>query len=99
MPQEPLLNIKTYLPSSVDYEKDEFIVVDTMGRAFFVREMNSAMSNFKEESREEVWRKIWNLDVPERVKCFTWLFSHDRLLTNYIKSNKVLGYALCKLCG
>lgn len=42
-------------------------MVDTMGRAFFVREMNSAMSNFKEESREEVWRKIWNLDVLERV--------------------------------
>lgn len=44
-----------------------------------------------EEDINDVWKKIWQLKVQERVKSFVWMFGHDRLLTNFQKSMKGMG--------
>lgn len=31
--------------------------------------------------RESWWKRIWKLQVPERVRCFLWKISHGKLLT------------------
>lgn len=47
---------------------------------------------------DEDWRRVWNLNVLERVKSFMWLLKHDRLLTNASKSKMGLGSTMCSLC-
>ena len=29
-----------------------------------------------------VWRRIWNLEIAEIIKCFIWQTYQERLLTN-----------------
>jgi hypothetical protein len=46
-----------------------------------------------------MWKKIWKLQVPERVRSFIWLLKHGRLLTNYRKSKMGMGSSFCAFCG
>jgi hypothetical protein len=45
------------------------------------------------------WRKVWSLEVQERIRHFMWIVKHNRLLTNYMKHKMHLGNAYCRHCG
>lgn len=47
----------------------------------------------------EVWRKIWKLEAPERVKCFICQVVLGRLITNSRKYKWGLGSEFCSHCG
>ncbi|PNX60889.1 ribonuclease H [Trifolium pratense] len=52
-----------------------------------------------DEDGDSVWRKVWHLKVPERVRTLVWMTVHNRLLTNSLKSEMGLSHALCDSCG
>lgn len=31
---------------------------------------------------DDMWKQIWNIKSPERIKVFMWLVAHNRLTTN-----------------
>lgn len=45
------------------------------------------------------WKHIWNLEVPERIRCFAWQISHGRLVTNDWKFRRGLGDPYCHYCS
>lgn len=51
------------------------------------------------ETDGEVWKKVWKVDVPERVRSFLWIMIHDRLLTNKRKNTMGLRDSSCEHCG
>ena len=46
-----------------------------------------------------LWKIIWRLKVPERVRHFIWIMCHGRLLTNYNKHRMELDSVMCEFCG
>ncbi|CAL1367953.1 unnamed protein product [Linum trigynum] len=37
------------------------------------------------EANDRIWKGIWKLPVPERVRCFTWLVLLGRIATNVLR--------------
>lgn len=52
----------------------------------------------QDHPRQNIWRLIWNLHVPERIRNFTWLATHGRLTTNDIVCKWENSSGLCKIC-
>src|SRR4051812_24930634 len=46
-----------------------------------------------------IWKCIWKLQVPERVRCFIWILNHERFLTGYRRNLHGFGQASYLLCG
>ncbi|KAL4319432.1 hypothetical protein GQ457_18G015740 [Hibiscus cannabinus] len=47
-----------------------------------------------------IWKKIWKLKVPHRVRLFAWLVWHERLLTNVERvRHHMTTSAHCEICG
>jgi hypothetical protein len=57
------------------------------------------LSELDQSEEDVMWKKIWKLQVPERVRSFIWLLKHGRLLTNYRKSKMGMGSSFCAFCG
>lgn len=47
---------------------------------------------------DPIFMRVWNVDVPERVKVFIWLIAHNRVLTWELCNNWFGGYAWCHQC-
>lgn len=45
-----------------------------------------------------IFRSIWKLNVPERVRIFVWKLAHERLLTREIGNRWWDGVAHCPVC-
>ncbi|KAL4282241.1 hypothetical protein GQ457_03G010920 [Hibiscus cannabinus] len=47
-----------------------------------------------------IWKNIWKLKVPHRVRMFAWLVWHERLLNNaeWVRRHKTTS-AHCEICG
>lgn len=41
---------------------------------------------------------VWQLNVPERIRCFTWQIMHGRLATNKTCHSWRFGYPYCPNC-
>jgi hypothetical protein len=46
-----------------------------------------------------LWRRVWKLNVPERVRHFVRSLLHGRILTNNYRNKMGLGSAMCDYCG
>lgn len=53
----------------------------------------------QDRPRQHIWRLIWKLQVPERIRNFTWLAAHGRLTTSDIVSKWDHTSGLCHLCS
>jgi hypothetical protein len=66
---------------------------------FSISSTYDLLADFESSADELIWKKIWKLQIPERVRSFVWLMKHDRLLTNYRKSKMHLSSPYCSFCG
>jgi ribonuclease HI len=57
------------------------------------------MCGHQNEVPDSLWKKIWRLKVPERVRFLMWMVIHNRLLTDSLKSKMGLRHAMCEFCG
>ncbi|CAN1351644.1 Putative ribonuclease H protein At1g65750 [Linum perenne] len=56
--------------------------------------------NMDEESNNEIWKRIWKWEGPQRVRQFLWLALHNRLLTNAERHRRHLtDTAECGACA
>ncbi|XP_058784072.1 uncharacterized protein LOC131658836 [Vicia villosa] len=91
--------IAAILPPSMEPADDRYIIaseedgycsVSSIYRSMHLKEIVAALN---------IWKAIWALHVPERVRFFIWLLKHGRLMTNFRKSMCGLSDAGCPLCG
>ncbi|PRQ55177.1 putative reverse transcriptase zinc-binding domain-containing protein [Rosa chinensis] len=46
-----------------------------------------------------LWKFIWNLQLPPKLKTFTWIVCHDKILTNVQRAKRNLtNENSCPLC-
>jgi hypothetical protein len=48
--------------------------------------------------RNDIWKRIWRLEVPERVRGFVWIVLHRNLMTNERNSRTHLSVSFCDYC-
>ncbi|KAK2459136.1 TMV resistance protein N [Trifolium repens] len=95
-----ILNMLVAIPApSADNGKDLFFWPSEKHGGFTVSSAYEMLMEHEPCAEENIWKRIWNLQVPERVKCFIWLLKHGRLLTNFRKSRMHLGPPFCSFCG
>ncbi|PNY05394.1 ribonuclease H [Trifolium pratense] len=70
----------------------------TMDGNFSIASAYTMLCNLNDDEWDVVWRRIWRLQVLERVRSFIWLVRHDRLITNYRKSKMHICAPWCKHC-
>jgi len=65
-----------------------------------IKEMYNDLCGFDDGYGYDLhWKKIWKLQVLERVRCIVWFMKHERLLTHSHKNMMGLGSAMCDFCG
>ncbi|KAL4354587.1 hypothetical protein GQ457_06G029720 [Hibiscus cannabinus] len=42
------------------------------------------------EETDPIWNQIWTLQVPQRIRCFLWLASRQKLMTNLHRCRRTL---------
>lgn len=94
-----ICKLRSCAPPSTNYIADCFCFAGTTQGFFSIKAMYQEMEESDGEIEDEDWKNIWKVVVPERCRTFLWLLKHDRLLTNFSKSKKGLGYTGCSLCG
>ncbi|GAU26489.1 hypothetical protein TSUD_361220 [Trifolium subterraneum] len=99
MPVDLLHKISAILPPSDVNGDDQQLGSGTGSKKFSVSDMYSVLCGFDNYYEARSWKLLWKLHVTERVKCFIWLVSHDRLLTNSRKAMMGLCHAMCTFCG
>ncbi|KAK9047567.1 hypothetical protein V6N11_053406 [Hibiscus sabdariffa] len=51
------------------------------------------------ENTDPLWNQIWKLQVPQRIRCFLWLASRQKLMTNLHRYRRTLtDDPFCPLC-
>jgi hypothetical protein len=99
LPEEFLKRIAAVIPPSAAEQEDARIMPGNSNNSFSVSNLYLNLKGYHGEVENTTWRKIWRLQVPERVKTFTWMMQHGRLLTNSLKSKMRLCHAMCDFCG
>lgn len=57
-------------------------------------------SSSSPSGERRIWRNIWNLQAPPKVKIFAWRLSRDCLATQRNrKSRKLVSDSTCRTCG
>ncbi|KAL4296041.1 hypothetical protein GQ457_12G028380 [Hibiscus cannabinus] len=51
------------------------------------------------EETDPIWNQIWTLQVPQRIRCFLWLASRQKLMTNLHRCRRTLSDdPYCPIC-
>lgn len=71
LPSYHRLSIQAILPSAIEYEEDKLLVSTKDDHSYAIRSMYRLLMEDVDGSVDrEVWRKVWELKVPERVGMF-----------------------------
>lgn len=61
--------------------------------------MTTVMEHTNYVTHASLFKQIWRLDVPQRIRSFLWLVSLDRILTNAERARRHLAQDdSCTLC-
>jgi hypothetical protein len=90
--------IGALLPPCDNNGNDKQICKENAGGNFSIAGMYHALCNYDLNNIDKVWKCIWRLKVPERVRTFVWMVKHGRLLTNERKHRMGLGSEMCDFC-
>jgi hypothetical protein len=98
LPLDLVNKIISFPPPRNDDGADERIWPgDSLGR-FTVSSAYQLLSGYREAEVEDMWRYIWKLDVPERVRFFIWRLRYGRLPTNKACHRWGFGTPYCAHC-
>ncbi|XP_045810455.1 uncharacterized protein LOC123904892 [Trifolium pratense] len=98
LPQNIINRLFAIVPPKNVAAADRLAWRGTTDGKFSIASAYTMLCNFNDDEWDVVWRRVWRLQVPERVRSFIWLVKHDRLLTNYRKSKMNVCTPWCKHC-
>jgi ribonuclease HI len=99
VPEHILKKIAAVTPPSDDYGDDEWVMAGCSNDSFSVAGMYMVLSGYHGQEEITKWKRIWKLNVPERVRTFMWMMFHERLLTNSLKNTMGVSHRMCTFCG
>lgn len=67
--------------------------------SFSVASAYQIIQGFFEKVRISIWKLMWKLQVPERIRCFAWQINHGRLMANQWKFRRGLADPYCSHCS
>ena len=97
------------IPLSTNDTNDRLVWVENRSGKFTVKsaytlalekQQSSAMGHFSKSSiRKKIWKALWNLNVPQKIKHFSWRVSQDILATKMnLAKWKIAPSGTCELC-
>jgi len=99
LPEEALKSIAACEVTSSDEWKDKLIWDDSTHGGFLVKSALTIIRNEGSKTSASLWRKIWRLKTPQRMRFFIWLTTHDHLMTNAHRVKRGLASdPKCKSC-
>jgi len=99
LPEEALKAIAACEVTSRDDWNDELIWDGSTHGGFSVKSALTIIRNEDSEMSDGMWRTIWRLPIPQRMRFFLWLTAHDRLMTNALRVTRGLASdSRCKAC-
>ncbi|KAL4385217.1 hypothetical protein GQ457_15G009690 [Hibiscus cannabinus] len=100
LPKESLEQIAAIPPPRAEFGEDKPTWRWEDKRHFSTRTAYDFLTNDLGICESNVWRKIWRLGVPQRIRTFIWLAFHERLMTNVEGVRRHLSaLELCGICG
>ncbi|CAI8602874.1 unnamed protein product [Vicia faba] len=78
---------------------DEFFIEGTSETWYSVKDVYTELVRVDDAVEVVRWKRIWKLQVQQRVKSFVCLLAHGRMWTNFQRSIRGLGSAACDICG
>ncbi|KAL4325431.1 hypothetical protein GQ457_11G002310 [Hibiscus cannabinus] len=100
LPKDKLGLIASVLPLQ------DGVSVDTPGwrwedkRCFSTRSAYEYLAHDSPSGDSVNWKRVWKLEVPQRIRVFVWLLFHDRLLTNVERArHHMTSLVTCEVCG
>ncbi|KAL4295600.1 hypothetical protein GQ457_12G010160 [Hibiscus cannabinus] len=86
-------------PDSTDIP-DQVIWRWTSKGNFEVRSAYSNLASGSWDPNHVLWKLIWRMAVPQRLRVFLWVVSRRKLMTNLERCNRHISYSsLCPLCS
>jgi len=99
LPEDILKSIAACEITIGDEWKDELIWDGSTHGGFSVKSVLIIIQNEGSEISDGLWRQIWRLKAPQRMRFFIWLTTHDRLMTNAHRVKRGLATdPKCKSC-
>lgn len=98
LPSEIQIKIKSILPPHQELGADMNLCPRDVFGNFTVASTCSLLCDHASMDRNDNWKRIWRLGVPERVKSFLWLVLHGSLKTNERKNKMHLSTPYCIHC-
>ena len=99
LPEEALKTIATYEVKPRDDWDDEFVWDRSNHGGFSIKSALTLVRNESTEASDGLWREIWRTSIPQRLRFFLWLATHDRLMTNAFRATRGLtSDPGCKAC-
>ncbi|KAF7831789.1 putative ribonuclease H protein At1g65750 family [Senna tora] len=100
LPGDVCARIAAVAPPHADGGEDIPIWKHSRDGNFTVKSCYNSMVRMGVADRSNIWNSIWKLQVPQRIRSFMWLCSHDKLLTNAERfRRKISSQDLCGRCG
>ena len=79
---------------------DDLSWMETPSGNFSMKSALALLCNERHMISNPMWRWVWHVKVPQRIKLFTWLLLHDKLLTNATRARRHLtNDPSCLECG
>ncbi|CAL1382969.1 unnamed protein product [Linum trigynum] len=71
-------------------EEDRSFWSLTTNGHFSVQSAYKAILQQQEQQPSQIWKRIWKLQVPERVRVFVWMAAHGKITTNSVRKHRHL---------
>jgi hypothetical protein len=84
-------------PMDADGADERSWLGDRMGR-FTISSAYKLVCGYHELETNAIWKRIWSLEAPERIRCFIWRMRYGRIPTNKVCNRWGYGTPYCDHC-
>ncbi|KAJ8434447.1 hypothetical protein Cgig2_025417 [Carnegiea gigantea] len=82
-----------------DEEHEDLLIWNNASNGFTIKLAPMITKSNLSEPHESIWKLIWTLKSPQRIKFFIWLAVHKRIMTNAHRARRQLSdNPLCNSC-
>ncbi|CAL1357331.1 unnamed protein product [Linum trigynum] len=99
LPPEVISKITSTAVDTISQEEDSLFWGPAADGRFSTKSAYALLTKQDQQETDGVWKEIWRLPVPERVRCFIWLAIQGKIATNVLRfQRKVAESPCCQRC-